>query len=179
MRPIPFQLMPAGKRRTLVSNSKRRNKMKLLTKLFLISSFLLIFSHCDNGVENNVSSDVKIEKRIVADMLGNNDGITSEEEIFKVDSFYNTNEIGFAIGSGYINFGSSIPADTIKKYFHVYSPISKNETELREAFKGISIRTPVIGIFVMKSNNGISVIKLYRAPGPNIYGGTWNEIEIL
>ena len=153
--------------------------MKQIINSILFISFLFIFAHCDNSVENNGSSDVIIDKNVVADMLGNNDGITSEEEVIKVDSFYNISDIGFAVGSGYSNFGNSIPADTIIKYFHVYSPLCKNEAELRDAYKGIGIKTPYVGIFVMKSNKGIMVIKLYRAPGPNVYGGNWDEIKIL
>ncbi len=153
--------------------------MKRIIDSILIISFLFIFTHCDNSVENNASSDVIIDKNVVADMLGNNDGKTSEEEVVKVDSFYNTSDVGFAVGSGYSNFGNSVPADTIIKYFHIYSPLCKSETELRDAYNGISIRTPYVGIFVMKSNKGIIVIKLYRAPGPNVSGGSWDEIKIL
>ena len=153
--------------------------MKRIINSILIITSLFIFTHCDNSVENNESNNVIIDKNVAADMLGNNDGNTTEEEVAKVDSFYNISDIGFAVGSGYSNFGNSIPADTIKKYFHIYSPLCKNETELRNAYKGISIKTPYVGIFVMKSNKGIMVIKLYRAPGPNVYGGNWDEIKIL
>ena len=153
--------------------------MKRIINSILIIYFLLIIPHCDNNIENNGSSDVIIDKNIVADMLGDNDGNTTGEEITKVDSFYNINNTGFAVGSGYSNFGNSIPADTIKKYFHIYSPLCKDEIELRNAYKEISIKTPYVGIFVMKLNKGIIVIKLYRAPGPNVYSGNWEEIKIL
>ncbi len=153
--------------------------MKRIINLILIITSLFIFEHCDNSLENNETNNVIIDKNVAADMLGNNDGNTSEEEVTKVDNFYNKSDIGFAVGSGYSNFGNSIPADTIKKYFHIYAPLCKNETELREAYKGISIKTPYVGIFVMKLNKGIIVINLYKAPGPNIYGGTWEEIKIL
>ena len=153
--------------------------MKRIINSILIITSIFIFENCDNGLENNETNNVMIDKNIVADMLGNNDTNATKEEIAKVDSFYNISDTGFAVGSGYSNFGNSIPADTIKKYFHIYSPLCKNETELREAYKGISIKTPYVGIFVMKSNKGIIIIKLYRAPGPNVYGGNWEEIKIL
>ena len=153
--------------------------MKRIINSILIITSIFIFENCDNGLENNETNNVMIDKNIVVDMLGNNDTNATKEEIAKVDSFYNISDTGFAVGSGYSNFGNSIPADTIKKYFHIYSPLCKNETELREAYKGISIKTPYVGIFVMKSNKGIIIIKLYRAPGPNVYGGNWEEIKIL
>ena len=153
--------------------------MKRIINSILIITSIFIFENCDNGLENNETNNVMIDKNIVADMLGNNDTNATKEEIAKVDSFYNISDTGFAVGSGYSNFGNSIPADTIKKYFHIYSPLCKNETELREAYKGISIKTPYVGIFIMKSNKGIIIIKLYRAPGPNVYGGNWEEIKIL
>lgn len=153
--------------------------MKRITKSILIFSFLFLFTHCDSIFDNDKSNDVVINRNIAADMLGNNDEITTTEEVAKIDSFFNANEIGYAVGSGYSRFGNSIPADTIKYYFHIYSPLCKDEAELRNSYKGIGIKTPFVGIFVMKSNNGIIITKLYRAPGPNVYGSNWEEIKIL
>ncbi len=153
--------------------------MKQIVYSIIMFSVLLLFPNCEKSVESQESTVVTIDKISVADMLGNNDGNTTDEEIAKLDSFYNINNTGYAVGGGYNNYGNSIPADTVKKYFHVYSPLCKNEIELRNAYKGIAIKTPYVGIFVMNSNTGIKIIKLFRASGPNVCNGAWEEIKIF
>jgi hypothetical protein len=157
--------------------------MQRITNSILIFSFLFIFVNYQNSFETykpkNVQNNVVIDRDILADMLGNNNKIASKEELAKLDNFFSINDVGWVVGEGYIRFGNSIPADTIKKYFQLYSPLYKDKAELRDAYSTIStIVTPVVGIFAFKSNNEIIIERLYRVTG-YVDSDIWQEIKIL
>ncbi|MCK5454124.1 MAG: hypothetical protein KAJ16_07175 [Calditrichia bacterium] len=152
-----------------------RKVFKLLTLFISAFAFLI---YCELSTEP-LAKGVSINREIVADCLGNHDRITTQSELDSLNHYFLINDEAWAVGSGLTRFGNKIPSDSLKKYFLISSPLFMNETELRDFHKGIGIRTPFVGIYVLESNKNIMVVKLFRAPGPNIYSGEWQKLQII
>jgi len=151
--------------------------MKHLIKSILIFSFFFTFFRCENIFDSDDQNRIVINRNLVADMLGNNDNSTTNDEISKLDSFFNVSKNGWAIGTWPNDSSNSIKAEVIKEHFHIESPLCKDETELRSAFEGISARSLYVGIYVIKSEKDIVIQKLYRSSG-NISKSNWQVIQI-
>jgi hypothetical protein len=150
-------------------------KLFIFVSLFIFSSTLLI--NCKSSTEL-IAKGVSIDRKIVTDCLGDHDGITTQTELDSLNHYFLFNEKAWAVGLGLTRFGDYIPSDSLRERFLILGPLFKNETELRNFYKGVVIKTPFVGIYVLESNKDIMVVKLFRAPGPNIYSGIWQEVKI-
>jgi hypothetical protein len=151
---------------------------KVFIMLTLIISSTSIIINCESSTEP-LAKGVSIDREIVADCTGNHDGITTQTELDSLNQYFLINDKGWAVGSGLTRFGDKIPPDSLRDHFLIWGPLFINETELRDFHKGIGIRTPFVGIYVLESNKNIMVVKLFRAPGPNVYSGDWQELQII
>ena len=137
---------------------------------------ILIFTQC--MFEKTQNSLVIIDKELFADRLGNYNDMLDEGELALVDSFFQVNDYAYALGPGFSLYENAIPADTLQKHLLIWSDIFASEQDLRDDFKGIGIKTPWVGIYKMVYDVHINVNTYYRAPGPNVYGGEWEELDI-
>lgn len=151
-------------------------KLLILIPIFIFSIILMI--NCKLSTESTAQG-VSIDRKIVADCLGDHNGITTQTELDSLNDYFLINDKGWAVGSGLTRFGNQIPSDSLQKHFLIYGPLFVNETELRNSYKDISIRTPFVGIYVLESNTNIIVVNLFKAPGPNIYSAEWQELQII
>jgi hypothetical protein len=133
--------------------------------------------NCESSTEP-IAKGVSIDRKIVADCLGEHDGITTQAELETLNQFFSINDKAWAVGSGFNRPGNEIPSDTLQKHFLIFPPLFRNEIELRDNYKGVVIKTPFVGIYVLESNKDIMVVKLFIAPGPNVYSGVWQEVQI-
>ena len=154
----------------------------MLRKAFIILTLFVSFSsiiiNCETSTEP-LAKGVSIDRKIVADCIGNHDGITSQAELDSLYHYFHINDKGWAVGAGLTRYVDKIPPDSLIDHFLIWGPLFINETELRDFHKGIGIRTPFVGIYVLESNKNIMVVKFYRAPGPNVYSGEWQELQII
>src|SRR4030042_622916 len=140
--------------------------IKLFKSLIFISTFNF-FINCETSIEP-ITEGVPINRKIVADCLGDHDGITTQTELETLDQYLLANNEAWAVGSGLTRFGNKISSDSLRGCFLIWAPLFRNETELRDYYKNVGIRTPFVGIYILESNKHILVIKIFRAPGPNI-----------
>jgi hypothetical protein len=162
---------------------KERLNMKKVLFFFIISLSFITCNESESPTENIIegenSNNVVIDRNKLADMLGNKDGIPTKDELTKLNNYFNTYNIGWAVGNDFNNYDNSIPGDTIKKYFQLYTPLYKDSTELKKELSTVaSFATPFIGVYVFESNKEVILIKLYRVVG-NPNNGSWEEIKIL
>ncbi len=137
---------------------------------------ILIFTQC--MFENPQNNVVIIDKELIADRLGNSNEILEEGELALVDSFFQVNDHAYALGPGFFAYENAIPADTLRKHLFFWSEIFASEQDLRDHYEGIGIKTPWVVIYKMAYDANVYVNTYYRAPGPNVYGGEWEELEI-
>lgn len=154
---------------------------KKMNKYLFISITLIfvfdLFINCKTSTEP-VTGGVSINKEIVADYLGDHNGITTETELETLNQYFSKNDKAWVVGSGFNRLENEIHSDTLIKYFSIQSPLFKSKTELKDHYKNKNIRTPFVGIYVMESNRQIIFRKIFRAPGPNIYSSVWQEVQI-
>ena len=149
--------------------------------LFLLIIFITTFTlfiNCETSTEP-VTEGLPVNRKLVADCLGDHDGITTSTELETLNQYFVSNEEAWVVGSGLNQFEDEIPSDILQKNFLIDPPLFRNETELREHYKDVNIRTPFVGIYVLESHKQILVIKIFRAPGPNISNSVWKELQII
>ena len=126
---------------------------------------------------------VPVDKKIVADGFGDDDGIASEDELMYVEEYFNVNQEAWCLGGfprGYWG-QTQIPADIVINTFHANLKIDgpyKSELALREAYEGLSIRTPYVGIYLLVLSNEEYKITRYFCSGPEVSEGDWTPMEI-
>ena len=157
------------------------NKLKNFYALVIIFSLILIFPGCGLSPENN-DITIQIDENLLADAFGDHDGSVSAEELEKIEDFFFKNHDVWCIDGYPSDYWESneIPVERIKECFGSMRPIGpyKSEAELRKKWEGINIRTPFLGVYVLRKTNGYVLYKMYRSPGPRISTAEWVEISI-
>ncbi len=127
------------------------------------------------------SVTITLDKTEVADLLGNHDGVTTAEELANLDEYFSTSSEAWCVtclGNESWTADAMTPSEE-KSYIESMStqPYS-TEGLLRRAYIGKSLRTPFVGIAVLTNGDRITVTSFYRAPGPNISGGDWVQLNV-
>ncbi len=153
-----------------------KTKSVLIVLLLVIS---LIFTSCFE--ENAVYKSIIINLNDFADAMGDCDGAASTEEIEAVNEYFLNNSLAyFMIGSLNI-YDPPISGSEFANRFHIMSlsEIYSSENQMREAFEGVGIKTPWVAISLAILIDGdITITHIYRAPGPNVYEGAWERVEV-
>ena len=150
--------------------------MKQKHGLLILFVIILLFSSC--GLPESMYSNVVIERLDFADKLGNDNGIATEEELEVVDSFFQSNSKAYFLGGSFSSYEEPLNIETVQSNFIITSSLYGSEDDLRNAFEGIGIRTPLVGVYIVEYDSEITITHIYRAPGPNVSDGKWERVEV-
>ena len=152
-----------------------------LTGIGVAVLLALIFPACsDTGVEEEPK--MILERTLVADMLGDHDGVASSQELIDLATYFGSNAEAWCITNCPAEYwsGTSIPATVVReKVLAMRTHAYPNEQALRAANAGTSIRTPYITISVVRQESQIYLVRLFRSPGSKCAEVAWEEMTLL
>lgn len=152
-----------------------------MSKLLFCVCILILCINCDKNINSpaptNEKAQISIEQ--LADRFGDCNDEISNEEVEYAQEYFSKNKEAWIITSHLNNHKEAVPADTVSKRFLVLSRPFKSSSELRNAYKGIAIRTPVVGICKIIYDQNYYVVELYNCPGASVYSSAWKRIIIL
>jgi|GEM_PF-2394458 len=156
-----------------------KNVCKLSLYCFL-TVFILAGCNKNDSPVSPSNSVVTLDKSIVADQLGNKNGSAENDEISYLNDYFKTNAKGWVLGINNAGESNEVSSVVLSQHFLLEdNNLYKNENELRAHYKNISIRIPYVGIYLLEQEGDmIKVSRVYRAPGPDVYGGEFEEIQI-
>jgi len=119
----------------------------------------------------------------VADTFGNRDGIASPDELNFIKNYFARNCEAWALGGFptlYYNL-NEVPATVVLDALKgtVLSRPYPSEKELRNAYKGVGIRTLWVGIYVFVSTPQYGLKAFYRSPGGYFSDHHWTQMTIV
>ncbi|MCK4352295.1 hypothetical protein KAW65_02690 [candidate division WOR-3 bacterium] len=154
--------------------------MRITILIWTIIIFLLV--GC-NKLNHQYKVTIPVNKEIVADGVGDHNGIASEDELKFIEEYFNSDPEAWCMGYFPLSYAgkTQIPADTVLWAFKQNSLAGpyKSETELREAFKGVNIRTPCVGVYVLILDEECEITHLFRAPGPQFSKSEWIQMKVV
>mgnify|MGYP006285864181 FL=1 len=152
-----------------------------MSKLLFCACILLLCTSCDKNISSptptNEKAKISIEQ--LADRFGDWNDEVSNEEVKYVQEYFNINGEAWIITSHLNNFEEAVHADTVSKRFLVLSEPYKSSSELKNAYKGIAIKTPVVGICKIINDQNYYIVELYSCPGASVYTSEWKRIVIV
>ncbi len=147
--------------------------MRNTRSLTLIATALLVFTIFITGCrsapgEVSVAASVVVDESVIADVLGDCDGAASSDELAQLDSFFSQHSTGWFVGVFPLTLEESdrneVSSDVVFVMFgryRLYGPY-ESETDLRNAYKGVGIDTPYVGIYVIEKGADYTVTHLYK-----------------
>jgi hypothetical protein len=162
--------------------------MRNTRSLTLIATLLVVvtlFALGCNSTPHSTVQGVVVYKSVIADVLGDCDGAASADELGQVQSYFSQHGIGWFMGVFPFTMEESdkseISAEVLGELFGEYRLYGsyESETDLRNAYQGVGIDTPYVGIYVIEKDAGYTITHLYRSGGDHVYDGNWKEIEII
>lgn len=149
-------------------------KIICLTLLLLVS--LMAISCVEQEV---VYNSVTIDKFIFADEMGNEDGSASIDELNAVSEYFLNNSLAYFLLGSLNDYDAPLAGSGVISGFNIMSDLYSSETQMREAFDGVGIKTPWVTISLAILVDGeITITHIYRAPGPNVSEGNWERVEV-
>jgi len=120
-----------------------------------------------------------VDMNTFADELGDENGLASRVELASVSEYFQENDKAYFLAGSLNNYDEPLNANDIKTNFNVISSLYNSELELREAYNGVGIKTPWVSVYIVEGQgNTLIVTHIYRAPGPNVYEGDWERVEV-
>ena len=150
-----------------------------MKKLVFSLIVILFFVSCKNSINSSQQVDEKamISIEILADRFGNHDDIATADEAAFLQSYFAENQEAWTICNSFDKYGEAVPADAISENLLLMGKPYKSASDLRNAYNGIGIKTPVIGIcrIIKVKLNNYYVTELYSCPGPSVYASEWEK----
>ena len=156
--------------------------MLVLRLSFFLSLFLFVIS-CEKSTES-IGDGAMIDINIVADGFGDHNGSASLEELDFINDYFTSNKEAWTIGSNAAGDETyevkTLPSEIVVKAFERVRPWGPytSENNLRQELDGASIRTPLVGIYVLTRRSECFIIKFFRSPGPRVGEVDWEEFQI-
>ena len=150
-------------------------------KKYLIFCPLFLFSFCQKDINTPSVSDqwARVSVNKMADDFGNKDNTITPDELELVDNYFRTNKQAWFITIRFQTEDDIITAENITNNFVPTSHPYKSFAELKNAYKGINIKTPVVGICCIIKENDFYVAHVYHCPGPSVDKGPWEKLCIV
>jgi hypothetical protein len=162
--------------------------MRNTRSLTLIATVLVVATLFILGCKSTSPStavSVAVDESVIADVVGNCDGTASADELSQLQSFFSQHSTAWFMGVFPLTLEESdrneVPSDVVFVLFgryRLYGPY-ESETDLRNAYKGVGIDTPYVGIYVIEKDADYTITHLYRSGGDGVYDGSWKEIAII
>jgi hypothetical protein len=148
----------------------------------LRAGFLGLLLTCSFGCSSSTDVDapsVVLDKNVVADAFGDHNGTATADEVKLVDDYFAANAEAWCLTGIPSAAATEVSADDVKRVFaqmatHPYH----NENEFRAAYQGTSIKTPSVGVVVLRNGMQIIVTKFFRSPGPAISTAQWESLAV-
>ncbi len=121
---------------------------------------------------------MEISTQFLAEQLGNKDGTASANELNSIEEFFNKHTEMWLMTNGICTDCESVKSDTLRERFLPTSEPFESEQKLRDAYAGLSLKIPWVGVSKLVRSNSIFILKFYRAPGPDFSNSVWEEIKI-
>ncbi len=161
-----------------------RNTRSLTLIATVLAVVMLSILGCES-TPHSTAQGVAVDESVIADVLGDCDGAASSDELTQLDSFFSQHSTGWFMGVFPFTWEerdkSEVSAEALGELFgryRLYGP-HESETDLRNAYQGVGIDTPYVGIYVIEKDAGYTIKHLYRSGGDHVYDGEWKEIEII
>ena len=158
--------------------------MKKSSILVAIILIVFLFNFCDKST-NPATVIAEVDISIIADGFGNHDGVSSDFELADITKHFNNYTEAWAIGAimqkyrdSRVTYVSSDDLILMIKSISLAGPYY-DEKHLRNQLEGMSIRTPWVGIYVLRYDENCMIVRFFRAPGARIGEQEWTELTIL
>lgn len=135
---------------------------------------------CDYPPESPSNSSL-LDRQAVADIFGNHDGVATPDELLALDDFFQANAEAWCVSSlsDQLRNSDEASADQAKACFlAIATRPYPSEQALRQAYKGINIKTPYVSIAVLQNNKQLHVTKFFRSPGPGVSSAHWDLLTV-
>jgi hypothetical protein len=158
--------------------------MRKVVFLAVILLVILLLFFCDKSTDPQAAV-AEVDISIIADGFGNHDGAMSDYELVDIVKHFNHYTEAWAIGAimlkyrdSHITYVSSLDLILMIQSASLAGPYN-DEKDLRDQLKGLSIRTPRVGIYVIRYEEECAIVRFFRAPGARIGEQEWTELTIL
>ncbi|MCK5816960.1 MAG: hypothetical protein KAH15_03055 [Candidatus Marinimicrobia bacterium] len=149
------------------------------TKAILLVMFILAFMLISCLDQESVYHSFAIDMNTFADELGDKDGTASTNEITTVTEYFQENNRAYFLVGSLNEYTVSLNSGELQSDFFINSQLYPSETDMRNDFEEEAIRTPWVAIYVAEINSDeIVITHIYRAPGPNVFEGDWERVEV-
>jgi len=155
------------------------NNQKIKYLIFTLI-FPVFFIECSEEITSyqQASERALISVERIADRFGNHDEIVSADEISFVEDYFSKNGQAWTVSNHFDKYGTTVPAIQITKYLFPMDRAYADSSDLRNAYQGRSIKTPVVGICKIIKDHNYFVTELYSCPGPSVYSSEWKRKTI-
>ena len=133
------------------------NNQKIKYLIFTLI-FPVFFIECSEEITSyqQASERALISVERIADRFGNHDEIVSADEISFVEDYFSKNGQAWTVSNHFDKYGTTVPAIQITKYLFPMDRAYADSSDLRNAYQGRSIKTPVVGICkIIKDHNSL------------------------
>ncbi len=149
------------------------------TKAILIIMFVLALMLVSCLNQESVYHSFAINVNTFADELGDENGAASAEELTVVSEYFQDNDKAYFLTGSLNDYTDPLNSIELQLNFFMNSQLYPSETDMRNAFEGVGIKTSWVAIYVAELNSDeIVITHIYRAPGPNVYEGDWERVEV-
>ncbi|HNT67501.1 MAG TPA: hypothetical protein PKN04_17075, partial [bacterium] len=138
------------------------NNQKIKYLIFTLI-FPVFFIECSEEITSyqQASERALISVERIADRFGNHDEIVSADEISFVEDYFSKNGQAWTVSNHFDKYGTTVPAIQITKYLFPMDRAYADSSDLRNAYQGRSIKTPVVGICKIIKDHNYFVTELY------------------
>ena len=157
---------------------------KIVMILIAILFIIPLICFCDKST-NPATVIAEIDISIIADGFGNHDGVSSDFELADIVEHFNNYSEAWAIGAIMTKYRDpSVEHILSDDLISMIQSAALNgpyydEKHLRDQLEGMSIRTPRVGIYVIRYDENCVIVRFFRAPGARIGEQEWTELTIL
>lgn len=147
----------------------------------VVTMALSLIACSSNSPIQPESVTVTLDKNEVADLFGNNDGVTTSEELAKLEDYFSICPEAWCVtylGNESWTADAVTPAEVKKDIESMATQPYSDGQLLRRAYIGKRLKTPYVAIAVLSYGDRISVTNFFRVPGPNVSGGEWVRLDV-
>ena len=144
------------------------------------SLVLALFSGCKSPSSPEQQVYVPLDKNTVADKFGDNNGVSTPQELQAVDDYFAINDSAWCLQDCPPEDSSaSVSAQQVKNAFTLACRFYPSEEALRTAFQGAGIKTVWVSIMVLRQTDSqIYVVSFYRSHGGSVASNEWTKLSM-
>ncbi|MEA3391818.1 MAG: hypothetical protein U9Q91_02440 [Candidatus Marinimicrobia bacterium] len=150
-------------------------KTKAISSIMFVLALMLISCLDQESVYHSFTIDINT----FADEFGDENGAASTDELAALSEYFQENNKAYFLAGSLNEYIVPLNSNELQSDFFMNSQLYPSETDMRNDFEGEAIRTPWVAIYVAALNSDeIVITHIYRAPGPHIFDGSWERVEV-